>query len=170
LTAVILFYCAVGVFALNNIFFDMWTLFLFGLIGFAMKALGFPIVPIILGVVLGSIAEKNLSQAFAITTDLTPFITRPWSLFFLTLGLFSIVFPAYQKRRGREKWTLAFIPLFLICLSPSVCMMEGVVRPVIDGLLALGGFYLLWKRSQEGWIVDQADVSAELPASDAPEE
>jgi len=170
LTAVILFYCAVGVFALNNIFFDMWTLFLFGLIGFAMKALGFPIVPIILGVVLGSIAEKNLSQAFAITTDLTPFITRPWSLFFLTLGLFSIVFPAYQKRRGREKWTLAFIPLFLICLSPSVFMMEGVVRPVIAGLLALGGFYLLWKRSQEGWIVDQADVSAELPASDAPEE
>jgi len=170
LTAVILFYCAVGVFALNNIFFDMWTLFLFGLIGFAMKALGFPIVPIILGVVLGSIAEKNLSQAFAITTDLTPFITRPWSLFFLTLGLFSIVFPAYQKRRGREKWTLAFIPLFLICLSPSVFMMEGGVRPVIAGLLALGGFYLLWKRSQEGWIVDQADVSAELPASDAPEE
>lgn len=170
LTAVILFYCAVGVFALNNIFFDMWTLFLFGLIGFAMKALGFPIVPIILGVVLGSIAEKNLSQAFAITTDLTPFITRPWSLFFLTLGLFSIAFPAYQKRRGRQKWTLAFIPLFLICLSPSVFMMDGVVRPVIAGLLAAGGLYLLWRRSQEGWIVDQSDVSAELPASDAPEE
>ncbi len=170
LTAVILFYCAVGVFALNNIFFDMWTLFLFGLIGFAMKALGFPIVPIILGVVLGSIAEKNLSQAFAITTDLTPFITRPWSLFFLTLGLFSIAFPAYQKRRGRQKWTLVFIPLFLICLSPSVFMMDGVVRPVIAGLLAAGGLYLLWRRSQEGWIVDQSDVSAELPASDAPEE
>jgi putative tricarboxylic transport membrane protein len=170
LTAVILFYCAVGVFALNNIFFDMWTLFLFGLIGFAMKALGFPIVPIILGVVLGSIAEKNLSQAFAITTDLTPFITRPWSLFFLTLGLFSIAFPAYQKRRGRQKWTLVFIPLFLICLSPSVFMMDGVVRPVIAGLLAAGGLYLLWRRSQEGWIADQSDISAELPASDAPEE
>lgn len=155
LTAVILFYCAVGVFALNNIFFDMWTLFLFGLLGFAMKALKFPIVPIILGVVLGNIAEKNLSQAFAITTDLTPFVTRPWSLFFLILGLFSIVFPLYQKKRGSSAWTLAFIPLFLMALSPAIFMMEGTVRPVLAVLFLLGGLYLLFRRWKGGWVLDR---------------
>ena len=48
LTAVILFYCALGIFALNNIGYDMWTLFIFGLFGFIMRTLGFPIVPIVL--------------------------------------------------------------------------------------------------------------------------
>lgn len=151
LAAVILFYCAVGVFALNNIFFDMWTLFFFGVLGFALKALGFPIVPVILGVVLGSIAEKNLSQAFAITTDLTPFITRPWSLFFLTLGLFSIAFPAYQKARHTARWTSAFIPVLIIALTPSIFMMNGVLRPAIAVVLAIFGIYLLYKRWKAGW-------------------
>ena len=151
LAAVILFYCAVGVFALNNIFFDMWTLFFFGLLGFALKALGFPIVPVILGVVLGSIAEKNLSQAFAITTDLTPFITRPWSLFFLTLGLFSVAFPAYQKARHAARWTSAFIPVLVIALTPSIFMMNGILRPAIAVGLAILGIYLLYKRWKAGW-------------------
>jgi len=163
LASVILFYCAVGVFALNNIFFDMWTLFIFGLLGFALKALGFPIVPVILGVVLGSIAEKNLSQAFAITTDLTPFFTRPWSLFFLTLGIFSIAFPAYQKVRGKKAWTLAFIPLFLMALAPSIMMMEGIIRPVIGGALGLVGLYLLWKRWRLGWAVEPSSETADAP-------
>ena len=53
LTAVILAYCAIGVFALNNIVFDIWTLFIFGVIGYVMRILGFPLAPMILGVVLG---------------------------------------------------------------------------------------------------------------------
>jgi putative tricarboxylic transport membrane protein len=167
LASIILFYTAVGVFALNNIEFDMWTLFLFGVFGFLLKALGFPIVPVILGVVLGSIAEKNLSQAFAITTDLAPFITRPWSLFFLTLGAVSIFFPAYQKSRGKEKWTLAFIPVFVMALSPSVFMMDGVIRPYVVApfLLVLGGF-MLWRRISGGWVLDQDDTGALVDAPD----
>ena len=62
LTAVIFFYCAVGIFSLNNIAYDMWTLLIFGILGFVMRTLGFPIVPIVLGVVLGQIAEILLIQ------------------------------------------------------------------------------------------------------------
>ncbi|HSS66216.1 MAG TPA: tripartite tricarboxylate transporter permease, partial [Gammaproteobacteria bacterium] len=40
--AVILAYCAIGVFALNNIVFDLWTLLWFGLLGYAMRRYGFP--------------------------------------------------------------------------------------------------------------------------------
>lgn len=151
LASVILFYCAVGVFALNNVGFDMWTLFAFGVLGYIMRTLGFPIVPIILGVVLGRIAESSLSQAFAITTDLTPFIERPWSLFFLLLGAFSIFFPSYQRRRGQAKWTLVFIPILMIVLAVPVAQMNGIIRPVLAAAMVAGGLYLLWRRHRAGW-------------------
>lgn len=170
LASVILFYCAVGVFALNNVGFDMWTLFGFGVLGYVMRTLGFPIVPIILGVVLGRIAESSLSQAFAITTNLMPFIERPWSLFFLLLGTFSIFFPAYQKRRGEVRWTLVFIPVLLIVLAVPVAQMNGIVRPVIAAGMVIGGVYLLWRRHRTGWAVAGIEDDALAVAADAAEE
>jgi putative tricarboxylic transport membrane protein len=153
LASVILFYCALGVFALNNVEFDMWTLFWFGLGGFVMRTFGFPIVPVILGVVLGNIAENALAQVIALSSDPTPFITRPWSLFFILLGLFSSFFHVYQKHRGTSRWTLCFIPAMCIAVSVPVFMMEGEVRPVIAAGLALFGLYLLYKRHRSGWEV-----------------
>ncbi|HSR71698.1 MAG TPA: tripartite tricarboxylate transporter permease, partial [Kiloniellales bacterium] len=80
LAAVILIYTAIGVFALHNVVFDIWTLFIFGIIGYVMRVLGFPLAPMILGVVLGNIAELNLNRAIALSGDPTLFVTRPWSL------------------------------------------------------------------------------------------
>ena len=57
LAAVVLGYCAIGMFALNNVVIDMWTMFWFGILGYLMQRFGFPLVPVILGVVLGNIAE-----------------------------------------------------------------------------------------------------------------
>ncbi len=51
----------------------------------------------ILGVVLGHIAEVNFSRALSTDSDLMVFLSRPWSLFFLVLAVFSSCFPAYQK-------------------------------------------------------------------------
>lgn len=151
LAAVILFYCALGVFALNNVQYDMWTLFWFGIAGFVMRSLGFPIVPVILGVVLGNIAENALAQVVAISTDPTMFLVRPWSLFFIILALFSSFFHVYQKNRGLRVWTLLFIPAMCLCMSIPLFMMEGQVRPVLGIALGLFGVYLLVKRARDGW-------------------
>lgn len=151
LAAVILGYCAIGVFALHNVEFDIWTMFWFGIIGYTMRVLGFPLAPMILGVVLGNIAELNLSRALAISSDVTLFLTRPWSLFFIIVGLFSAVFPWYQAARGMKKWTLVFMPLLCIAVSPPLFMMNGIARPLIGGFLLILGFYMLWKRHKEGW-------------------
>ena len=102
LASIILAYCGIGIFALNNVAFDMWTLFWFGILGYVMRNLGFPLAPMILGVVLGRIAELWLSRATAITTDITPFFTHPWSLFFIILALFSMFFSSYQTQRGSQ--------------------------------------------------------------------
>ncbi|HIE20408.1 MAG TPA: Tat pathway signal protein, partial [Rhodospirillales bacterium] len=108
LAGVILGFCGIGVFAINNIEFDIWTLVWFGILGFLMRHFGFPLAPMILGVVLGNIAELNLARAMAITTDISPFFTRPWSLFFFTIAIFSAVFPLFQGHRGKKKWTLFY--------------------------------------------------------------
>ena len=70
LAAIILGFCGIGVFAINNVEFDLWTLLWFGILGFVMRQFGFPLAPMILGVVLGNIAELNLARAMAITTDI----------------------------------------------------------------------------------------------------
>lgn len=151
LAGVILVYCAIGVFALHNVTFDIWTLFWFGMLGYVMRQLGFPLAPMILGVVLGSIAEVNLSRALAISDDLGLFITRPWSLFFLIIAIFSMVFPWYQKHRGHRAWTLGFLPALCLALVPPLFMMGGIPRPIIGGLLAVVGIWLLISRHRQGW-------------------
>jgi putative tricarboxylic transport membrane protein len=154
LAGVILAYCAIGVFALHNVTFDIWTLFWFGLLGYIMRQLGFPLAPMILGVVLGSIAEVNLSRALAISDDLTLFVTRAWSLFFLIIAVFSMVFPWYQKHRGRKVWTLGFLPVLCLALAPPLFMMGGIPRPIIAGALLALGIWLLWRRWRGGWKLE----------------
>ena len=151
LASVILGFCGIGVFAINNVEFDLWTLLWFGILGLAMRHFGFPLAPMILGVVLGNIAELNLARAFAITTDLSPFVTRPWSLLFLLLAIFSAFFPLYQSSQFKNRWTLVYSPCMAAAISIPVFMMEGSVRPVIAVMLVALSGYLIWKRMRSGW-------------------
>ena len=156
LTGVILAYCGIGIFALNNIVFDLWTLLIFGVLGLIMKTMGFPLAPMILGVVLGHIAELNLNRALSTSDDLTLFLTRPWSLFFLILGAFSIFFPHYQKLRGKVRWTLIYPSAMAICLTVPLFMMQGAVRPTIASVMIMFSLWLLWRHRQRGWeLVDE---------------
>lgn len=158
LATVILAYCAIGIFALNNIVFDLWVLLGFGVLGYAMRRYGFPLAPMILGVVLGDNAEINLIRALATDTDLTIFFTRPWSLFFIMIAVFSTAFPWYQKHRGKQKWTLVFTPLLSMVLSIPMFMMEGWVRPSAGVVLLLIGAVLLFRRHKAGWVLDVSDA------------
>ena len=150
LAAVILVYCAIGVFALNNVGFDLWTLLLFGAIGYVLRELGFPLAPMILGVVLGTIAEVNLSRALTISDGAldaaSRFATRPWSLFFLILAAFSAAFPWYQAAREKAGWTRFYMPLLGLAVAPPLVMMGGWARPGIGACLALTGIILLVRR------------------------
>ncbi|HIN75662.1 MAG TPA: Tat pathway signal protein [Rhodospirillales bacterium] len=151
LAAVILGFCSIGVFSLNNGEFDLWTLVWFGVLGFLMRHFGFPLAPMILGVVLGDIAELNLARALAISTEISPFFTRPWSLFFLIVAVFSALFPLFQEHRGKFKWTLFYLPFACFAVSVPLYLMGGVARPVIAVIVLGFGAYTLWKRWKSGW-------------------
>ncbi len=158
LAAVILGFCGMGVFALNNVDSDLWTLLWFGILGFLMRHFGFPLAPMILGVVLGNIAELNLARAMAIDESITPFFTRPWSLFFLIIALFSAMFPWFQAARGRKKWTLLYLPFacFAACLPLAMMAWQNgsVPRGIIAIVVVTSGAYILAQRWRSGWSLE----------------
>ena len=143
----ILTFATIGVFALHNSVEDIWTLFFFGILGFFMRQYGFPLAPMILGVVLGDIAELNLARALAIDADPMLFITRPWSLFFTVIALFSVIFPIYQKQRGTESMLeKLYSPMMLLALGTPLFMMGGVLRTLLAIAAVTIGAYLVWRR------------------------
>ena len=78
LMPVILLFCVVGAFAINNTVFGVLLILLFGLAAFVLEENGFPTAPAVLGVVLGGMLEENLITSL-IKSDGNPFVffTRP---------------------------------------------------------------------------------------------
>ncbi|MBM4333733.1 MAG: Tat pathway signal protein [Deltaproteobacteria bacterium] len=99
----ILALCAVGSFMIHNRFFDIWVLFIFGVLGYLMEKFKIPLTPMILGVILGPMAESNFTQALMTDSRLTLFLTRPISLFFILLSVFSVVYPFLRFYYNRPK-------------------------------------------------------------------
>ena len=147
LASVILAYCAIGVFALHNITFDIWVMFGFGVIGYFMRKLGFPLAPMILGVVLGKLAELNIARAIGISDDYSLFVTRPWSLFFLIMAIVSVLFPFYQNAKKDTLFTKTYVPISMILLALPLFLMGSPVRMVVGGILLSAGCYFIYKRS-----------------------
>jgi putative tricarboxylic transport membrane protein len=103
LIPVILVLCVIGAFALNNTIDNVWVLALFGVFGYGLVKFGFPLAPLILGVILGDQIEVNLVRS--IMTDSNPwlFFTRPISGLLLTLSVASVAFALWQHRRSQAR-------------------------------------------------------------------
>ncbi len=104
LAVLIVIFCVIGAYSINNNVFDVGTMVFFGGIGYVMRKTRFPAAPLILAMVLGSIFERSLQQSIIMAGgDLFVFIERPVSAFFLTVAAFLIVKPVIQwcRRRGR---------------------------------------------------------------------
>lgn len=144
ISGVIFFVCALGVFGINNVTYDIWVMFGFGVLGYVMRLFGFPLVPMILGLILGSIAELNLNRALTINDDLMLFLTKPWSLFFLVLAVFSSVFPYYQRVRHKAKWAKFYSPALTASLGIPFLMMPQDFRGLIGFALFALAAYMLW--------------------------
>lgn len=67
LYAGILFFASIGAYAANTSTFDLWLLLVIGLLGFFMRRFGLPVVPTIIGIILGPVAEEQLRRALQIS-------------------------------------------------------------------------------------------------------
>ena len=93
----IVIFAAVGAFTVNNNFFDVWMMLGFGVLGYIMKKLNYPIVPLVLALVLGNLAENSIRQALAISGgSFAIFITRPISALFIIAGILAYLSPVIR--------------------------------------------------------------------------
>jgi TctA family transporter len=90
----ILMFCIVGSFAINNSVFDIGTMLLMGVVGYFMEVNGYPVAPIVLGLVLGPILEQNFMISMIKSEwDLTLFFIRPISAILGGLTIIVWFFP-----------------------------------------------------------------------------
>lgn len=95
--------CVVGAFAGASSLFDVKIMVVFGVFGYLMRKLGFPVTPFLIAFILGPLTEVSLREAMMIYQgDLTVFITRPVSLVCLILTVLSVVFIARRRIRGEK--------------------------------------------------------------------
>ncbi|WP_175410512.1 tripartite tricarboxylate transporter permease [Streptomyces sp. TRM64462] len=104
LLPLVVVFCVVGVYGQSFSVFDLWLLVGFGVIGFLMRANGFPAAPLILGLILGGLMEKSMRQALLISSgDFSTFVTKPISAALLALAALSMVAPLYGAWRRRRR-------------------------------------------------------------------
>ncbi len=93
----------VGVYSMRNSAVDCLIAALFGLFGFIIKRLKLPMVPIILGMVLGGIAEAKFRTSMARVDTPIEFINRPIAAILFSMILLALITHFYTLIRGRMK-------------------------------------------------------------------
>jgi putative tricarboxylic transport membrane protein len=85
---------AIGVYATDLSIMDVWIMVAFGIIGYFMKKVGLPLVPLAFGFIIGPLCEKSLRQALTMSRgDFSIFFTRPISATLMTLAIIAIASP-----------------------------------------------------------------------------
>lgn len=78
LMPIILMFCLVGAFAINNSPFDLWILIAFGVLGWFMESHGYPVAPAILGLLLGGMLEEHfVTSMIKADGNFWMFVDRP---------------------------------------------------------------------------------------------
>jgi putative tricarboxylic transport membrane protein len=99
--------CVVGSYGIRNTFFDSAVMLFFGAIGYLLNRYGFPVVPMIIGLVLGGDLEEQFRLALTLSGgDLGVFVRQPIAAGFLLLTLAALCWPlvrATLARRPRER-------------------------------------------------------------------
>ena len=107
LLPVIFVLCTVGAFAIASRTFDVWTMLGFGVLGFILRQMKYPMAPLVLGLVLGDLLDKSLRRGLTLSEgSLEPFFTRPISAFLALATFLSVVillFPLAKKLLQRVR-------------------------------------------------------------------
>ncbi|QGU94724.1 C4-dicarboxylate ABC transporter permease [Clostridium bovifaecis] len=104
LTPVIITLCIVGSYAINNNPFDVMVMFVSGFIGYIMEKLEYPASPIILALILGPMAERELRKSLILSGGKIDILfTRPISAVLLILAIITLFMPIIKNILGKNK-------------------------------------------------------------------
>jgi len=100
LMPIVFILCMVGSFAIQQRFFDIGVMIIFGIIGFFMREMDYPMAPMVLGIVIGDILDKNLRRALVISGgNPVQFFNTPVSIVLIAMTVLVVV--------ARTKWFAA---------------------------------------------------------------
>jgi putative tricarboxylic transport membrane protein len=103
---VIIVLCFVGAYAIQNSFLDIWYVVIFGIIGFVLRRLDYPLAPLIVALVLGAMTEEALRQSLIMSDgSMLIFFQRPLSAPIMVAALLLFMLPLIQMaiRRYRRR-------------------------------------------------------------------
>jgi putative tricarboxylic transport membrane protein len=104
LYAGILLFATLGTIGANPSSFELAMLLVFGLLGYMMRLFGYPIAPVVVGLILGPLAEQQLRRALAISQGDPTTLFHSWIAVVLwALAAGAVLLPIYLRYRGQGK-------------------------------------------------------------------
>lgn len=102
LAPIVMTFCIAGAYSTNNRVYDIYIILIFGIVAYFLRRMDFQLVPILLGIVLGPLAEKNFRRAMVISEgSFKIFFTRPISCAFLLIAIGSVLLFAWKNYKAR---------------------------------------------------------------------
>lgn len=106
LSAFIISFCLLGAFALRNDMTDVWFMAIFGIVGYFMRRYDLPSPPMILGLILGPLAEKYfMTSLIGAANDFTIFFRRPVSGSIMVISIALLIMPFLRGLGKKGKRT-----------------------------------------------------------------
>ena len=100
---IILLFAIVGAFAINNSLFDVGLMLGFGVLAFFMEENGFPVAPVILGVVLGPLLEENfINSMIKADGNLIGLVDRPIAAVLAAITIGMVAWTIWASRKPKS--------------------------------------------------------------------
>jgi putative tricarboxylic transport membrane protein len=151
LMPVVFVLCVIGSYAIQQRMFDVWVMVVFGIVGFVLREMKYPMAPLVLGIVLGDIFDKSFRRSWVIHGgDLTFYLHRPISLVLIALCVITIVMSIGPFRRYYGPRVEAFtraagglvVTLVRAHIALAVWLWRGMSGRLPEGENLAGGFRL----------------------------
>ncbi|MCB1859118.1 MAG: tripartite tricarboxylate transporter permease [Gammaproteobacteria bacterium] len=92
LMPVVFVLCVIGSYAIEQRMFDVWVMVIFGVFGFLLRQMRYPMAPLVLGIVLGDIFDKSFRRSWVINDgEFSFYFTRPICVLLMLMCLFTLV-------------------------------------------------------------------------------
>ncbi|MGE0564967.1 MAG: tripartite tricarboxylate transporter permease [Pseudolabrys sp.] len=132
LMPVVFVLCVIGSYAIQQRMFDVWVMVVFGIVGFILREMKYPMAPLVLGIVLGDIFDKSFRRSWVIHDgDALFYLQRPISLVLILLCVGTIVMSIGPCRRYLG-------PRFQAAVGGTTGFVTGILRAhyvLIAGLI-----------------------------------
>jgi len=104
LSAIILAFMILGAYSVSNSTFDILIMMVFGVLGYLLRKLDFPLAPVVLTLILGPLMERSLRQSLEISQgSFLIFLKSPVAVVFLAAAALVLIMPMFQFfRRGKN--------------------------------------------------------------------